>query len=30
VIASTMLIASFILLLAINLLQAQMRRWQGG
>ena len=30
VIASTMLIASFILLLAINLLQAQLRRWQGG
>jgi sulfate transport system permease protein len=30
VIASGMLIASFILLLAINLLQARMRRWQGG
>jgi sulfate/thiosulfate transport system permease protein len=30
VIASAMLIASFILLLAINLLQARMRRWQGG
>jgi sulfate/thiosulfate transport system permease protein len=30
VIASTMLIASFFLLFAINLLQARMRRWQGG
>jgi sulfate transport system permease protein len=30
VIASAMLIASFALLLAINLLQARMRRWQGG
>jgi len=30
VIASGMLIASFVLLLAINLLQARMRRWQGG
>jgi sulfate transport system permease protein len=30
VIASAMLIASFVLLLAINLLQARMRRWQGG
>jgi len=30
VIASGMLIASFILLLAINLLQARMRRWHGG
>ena len=30
VIASAMLIASFILLLAINLLQARIRRWQGG
>jgi sulfate/thiosulfate transport system permease protein len=30
VIASAMLISSFILLFAINLLQARMRRWQGG
>jgi len=30
VIASAMLMASFVLLLAINLLQARMRRWQGG
>jgi sulfate/thiosulfate transport system permease protein len=30
VIASAMLVASFILLLAINLLQARIRRWQGG
>ena len=30
VIASAMLIASFILLLTINLLQARMRRWHGG
>jgi sulfate/thiosulfate transport system permease protein len=30
VIASAMLIASFVLLFAINLLQARMRRWQGG
>jgi len=30
VIASAMLIASFILLLAINVLQARIRSWQGG
>jgi sulfate transport system permease protein len=30
VIASAMLVVSFILLLAINLLQARIRRWQGG
>jgi sulfate transport system permease protein len=30
VIASAMLIASFILLLAINVLQARIRNWQGG